>query len=122
MKIYLSHPFGGKEENREKAAEIAKFYRGIWAAEGKTDWILINPLEYLEPFDLPEWQMLHLAVNLLKTCDAVLFAPGWRKSRGCRLEHFAAKGKEIAEIPEEAAEIAAHWYGKHHVIVKRWAA
>lgn len=120
MRIYLSHPYGGKEENRERAAAIAKMYREFWAAEGK-DYEIINPLEYLEPFDLPEWLMLHLAVNLLKTCDAVLFAPGWKKSRGCRLEHFAAKGKKIAEIPEEAAEIAAHWYGKHRLIVKRVA-
>lgn len=122
-RIYLSHPYGGKEENREKAAAIAKMYREIWAAEGKTDWILINPLEYLEPLSegVPEWQMLKLAVNLLKSCDAVLFAPGWKHSRGCRLEHFAAKGKEIAEIPEEAAKIAAHWYGKHRMIVRRAA-
>ena len=124
MRIYLSHPYGGKEENRERAAAIAKFYREVWAAEGKTDWILINPLAYLEPLSegVPEYTLLKLAVNLLKSCDAVLFADGWKHSRGCRLEHFAAKGKLIAEIPAEVSEIAAHWYGKHHVLVKRWAA
>ena len=123
MRIYLSHPYGGKEENREKAAAIAKFYREVWAAEGK-DFELINPLGYLEPLSdgVPEYTLLKLAVNLLKSCDAVLFADGWKHSRGCRLEHFAAKGKLIAEIPAEVCEIAAHWYGKHHVLVKRWAA
>ena len=123
MRIYLSHPYGGKEENRERAAAIAKFYREVWQAEGK-DFELINPLEYLEPLSdgVPEYTLLKLAVNLLKSCDAVLFADGWKHSRGCRLEHFAAKGKLIAEIPAEVSEIAAHWYGKHHVLVKRWAA
>lgn len=125
MKVYLSHPYGGRQENREKAAAIAKFYRDAWAAEGKTDWILINPLEYLEPFSegVPEWQMLKLAVKLLKSCDAVLFADGWRKSRGCRLEHFAARdtGKQIAEIPAEVGEIAEHYYTKHRIIVRRAA-
>ena len=123
MRIYLSHPYGGKEENRERAAAIAKFYRELWAAEGKTDWILINPLEYLEPLSegVPEWQMLKLAVNLLKSCDAVLFADGWKHSRGCRLEHFAAKGKLIAEIPAEVSEIAERYYTRHRIIVRRAA-
>ena len=123
MRVYLSHPYGGKEENRERAAAIAKFYREVWAAEGK-DFELINPLEYLAPLSdgVPEYTLLKLAVNLLKSCDAVLFADGWKHSRGCRLEHFAAKGKLIAEIPAEVGKIAAHWYGKHHVLVKRWAA
>ncbi len=122
MRIYLSHPYGGKEENREKAAAIAKFYRELWAAEGKP-YELINPLEYLEPFSegVPEWQMLKLAVKLLKSCDAVLFADGWKHSRGCRLEHFAAKGKQIAEIPADVGEIAAHYYSKHRIIVRRAA-
>ena len=124
MRIYLSHPFGGKEENRERAAAIAKFYREAWAAEGK-DYELINPLEYLAPLSdgVQEWQMLKLAVNLLNSCDAVLFADGWRKSRGCRLEHFAARdrGKQIAEIPAEVGEIAAHYYTRHHIIVRRAA-
>lgn len=124
-KIYLSHPFNGREENREKAAAIAKFYREVWAAEGKTDWILIDPLAYLAPLSdgIPEYTMIRLAVNLLKSCDAVLFADGWKHSRGCRLEHFAARdrGKQIAEIPAEVSEIAEHYYTRHRIIVRRAA-
>ena len=122
MRIYLSHPYGGKEENRERAAAIAKFYRELWAAEGK-NYELIDPLAYLAPLSegFQEWQILKLAVNLLKSCDAVLFADGWKHSRGCRLEHFAAKGKLIAEIPAEVGEIAEHYYTRHHIIVRRAA-
>ena len=122
-KVYLSHPYGGKEENREAAAAVAKMFREIWAAEGK-DYEIVNPLEYLAPLadGFQEWEILKLAVNLLKSCDAVLFAPGWKKSRGCRMEHFAARGKEIAEIPDEIEAAAVHWYGKHHITTRRWAA
>ena len=108
VRIYLSHPYGGKEENREKAAQIAQLYRTIWDAEGKKNWELLNPIEYFEPFTgLHENTILELAVNLMETCDGVLFAPGWRRSRGCRYEHWRAhrsKGRVHyfqAEIPEE---------------------
>ena len=69
-KIYLSHPFGGLEENREAAAALAKMFREIWAAEGK-DFEIVNPIEYLAPLSegFQEWEILKLAVNLLKSCD-----------------------------------------------------
>lgn len=129
-RIYLSHPYGGFLVNREKAAALAKMYRAIWDAEGKTDWELVNPIEYFAPLaGLHENTILELAVNLMKTCDGVLFAPGWKKSRGCRYEHWKARhadGKSVkyfqAEIPAEVAEAAAHWFGKHHVFVRRLAA
>ena len=129
--IYLSHPFQGKEENREKAAALAAFYRAVWDAEGKTDWVLVDPLSYFEPLardGVDDETILMLAVALMQDCDGVLFAPGWKKSRGCRYEHFRlrhAKGlvkyfKE--EIPEEVEAAAVHWFGKHHVSVRRLAA
>lgn len=110
-RIYLSHPYGGKEENRQKAAQIAQLYRQIWAAEGKTDWEIIDPLAYFEPFTgLPEDTILDMAVTLMDTCDGVLFAPRWRKSRGCRYEHWRARRSKgrihyfQAEIPEEVVK------------------
>ena len=130
-KIYLSHPYQGREENREKAAALAAFYRAVWDAEGKSDWVLVDPLSYFEPLErdgVDDETILMMAVALMQDCDGVLFAPGWRKSRGCRYEHFRlrhAKGlvkyfKE--EIPEEVEAAAVHWYGKHHVITRRLAA
>ena len=130
-KIYLSHPYQGREENREKAAALAAFYRAVWDAEGKSDWVLVDPLSYFEPLErdgVDDETILMMAVALMQDCDGVLFAPGWRKSRGCRYEHFRlrhAKGlvkyfKE--EIPEEVEVAAVHWYGKHHVITRRLAA
>lgn len=108
VRIYLSHPFGGKEENRERAAAIAQFYREMWDSEGKENWEIINPLAYFEPFTgIPEDTILSMAATLMDTCDGVLFAPGWRRSRGCRYEHWRARRSKgrvhyyQAEIPEE---------------------
>lgn len=123
-RIYLSHPYGGNEENRAKAACLAKFYRDIWAAEGKTDWVLVNPLEELSNMrGVDDETALFAAVALMNSCDTVLFADGWKKSRGCRYEHYIAhaKGKEMAEIPAEAEKIAVHWYGRHRIVVARAA-
>ena len=123
-RIYLSHPYGGNEENREKAACLAKFYRDIWAAEGKTDWVLVNPLEELEHMKgVDDETALFAAVALMNSCDIILFADGWKKSRGCRYEHYIAhaKGTQMEHIPAEVEQIAVHWYGKHRIVVQRAA-
>jgi len=132
IRIYLSHPYGGLQENREKAAALAAFYRAIWDAEGNTDWEIVNPIEYFAPLaedGVDDETILLMAVALMNDCDGVLFAPGWKKSRGCRYEHFRARhadGKRVkyfqAEIPEEAEAAAVHWFGKHHVVTRRLAA
>ena len=106
MRVYLSHPYGRKPENKRRSKIIAKLYREMWAAEG-ADHEIINPLVELEKESErnTEPQMLALAVELLRKCDAVLFAPGWKNSRGCRMEHMAAfaDGMKICYLPEELA-------------------
>ena len=130
-RIYLSHPYGGFLENREKAAALAAFYRAVWDAEGKTDLELINPLEYFAPLaedGVDDETILMMAVSLMKDCDGVLFAPGWKHSRGCRYEHFKLRHSHKdnkyfkAEIPTEVEAAAVHWYSKHHLEVRRRAA
>lgn len=95
-KIYLSHPYGGSEKNRAAAKDVAALYRWAWASEkGKEDYQLINPLEILEPMTgrASEDKILKAAVELMRGCEAAIFCPGWKRSRGCRLEHYIA-GKE----------------------------
>lgn len=131
-RIYLSHPYGGFRENREKAAALAAFYRAVWDAEGKTDWVLVDPLSYFEPLErdgVDDETILMLAVALMQDCDGVLFAPGWKHSRGCRYEHWKARhadGKRVkyfqAEIPEEVEIAAVEWFGVRHMVTRRMAA
>lgn len=91
--IYLSHPYGGKLENRIKARRLAQIYRELFDAEGHTDWIIVNPLEELRDLEgkMSEVEILHKAVNLMHSCDEVLFAPGWLESNGCLYEHESIK-------------------------------
>lgn len=130
-RIYLSHPYGGREENREKAAALAAFYRAIWDAEGKFDWVIVDPLSYFEQMErdgVDDETILAMAVALMLDCDGVLYAPGWKKSRGCRYECLRARKTKKpvryfqAEIPEEVEITAVHWYGKHHIETRRLAA
>ena len=124
-RVYLSHPYGGSEKNRERAACLAKFYRELWDAEGKTDWVLVNPLEELENMKGVDDEIaLFTAVALMSACDEVLFADGWKRSRGCRYEHLIAhaKGKPCYEVSGDVEKIAVHWYGKHRLVVLRLAA
>ena len=51
----------------------------------------MNPLEYFAPLaedGVDDETILMMAISLMNDCDGVLFAPGWKKSRGCRYEHF----------------------------------
>ena len=131
-RIYLSHPYGGFRQNRENAAALTAFYRDVLDAEGHEDWEIINPIEYFAQMaedGVDDETILYMAVALMMDCDGVLFAPGWKKSRGCRYEHWRARhadGKRVkyfqAEIPEEIEIAASYWYGKHRIITRRRAA
>jgi hypothetical protein len=111
VRVYLSHPFGGKNENRIKAAWLAKWYREQWEQEGRSDWELVNPLDELRELDgkISEPEILQKAVDLMFSCDMVIFAPGWVHSHGCLYEHDAAlQGKMIIfHIPTEFYKGAA---------------
>ncbi len=106
MKVYLSHPFGGKEENRTDAARIANGLKSVWKYDG-VEAEVVNPLEVLKEHTgkLSEDRILKLAVGLMQGCDGVIFAPGWRRSRGCRYEHMAARRHGLPRIllDEESA-------------------
>lgn len=107
-RIYLSHPFGGNEENREKAGRISTRFSRLWAKDG--EYVIVNPLKELS--NVPEEnddKILMMAVDLMKSCDGVIFAPGWKRSRGCRLEHMIARRHNIPRIllDEDVAEVLA---------------
>ena len=110
-KIYLSHPYGWSEKNRAAAKDVAALYRWAWAGErGKEDYRLINPLEILEPWAgrMSEDEILRDAVELMRGCEAVIFCPGWKRSRGCRLEHYIAgrEGIQRVYLPEYVEDVA----------------
>lgn len=86
MKIYVSLPITGYdlEERKERASELKRRFE----REGH---------EAVTPFDL-DWEegkdyahYMGRDIEALLRCDAVYFNRGWKKSKGCCLEYWAAK-------------------------------
>lgn len=63
---------------------------------------VVTPIDFdVNPdLDKPYHELLGNDIKALMECDEVCLCPGWEKSKGCRLEHFAAKlwDKDIMEF------------------------
>ncbi|WP_300707282.1 DUF4406 domain-containing protein [uncultured Desulfovibrio sp.] len=85
MTIYLSGPMSGLPENNYPAFHAAA------ASLRRRGLRVENPAENTAPPD-ESWQgYMRLALVQLARCDAVALLPGWRQSRGARLEHCIAR-------------------------------
>ena len=86
MKVYISLPISGKDIEEVKArCEEAK------AEIIKDGHIPLSPLDLVTDYDAPYSEHMGRDIAALLECDAVMFMPGWTRSRGCRLEYQAAK-------------------------------
>lgn len=96
VKLYISQPMRGKcmtdimAERKQLVAEAA--------VELRTD-----DIEVLDTYrgaytDKPPLRLLAWALAKMADADAVIFAPGWRDARGCRIEHTVASEFEIQMI------------------------
>ena len=98
--VYLSHPFGGNEDNREDSIKIEAGLNAI-ADDGYT---LINPLNdeafarAAEEFGCNEDMILAYCEGYVSGCALVIFCNGWENSRGCRVEHRVAVENNIPRI------------------------
>ena len=86
-KIYISQPMRGRAAN-DIIAERKALIADAAAA-------LQDDVEVLDTYrgaytDKPPLRLLAWALEKMADADAVIFAPGWRDARGCRVEHFAA--------------------------------
>lgn len=84
MKIYLSIPISGKENEAREKADLIK---SKLSKDGHTP---------VSPFDIysgknPQYAD-HICYDLraMLDCDAILFCEGWEESCGCTIEHTAA--------------------------------
>lgn len=81
--IYLSGPMTG----------IAKFNYPAFnkkAKELRTTYQVINPAEMLKNPNDPWHVHLRRDIAALVKCDAIYMLPGWKESKGARLEHHIA--------------------------------
>ncbi|KMO85174.1 hypothetical protein AB840_15125 [Megasphaera cerevisiae DSM 20462] len=85
--IYISHPYGGEENNRTAVDKII-----LKLGETFPDAAYFSPLHALRrPYDFKNYDRdLDAAIEIMKRCDAVFFTGIWSESTGCREEFETA--------------------------------
>lgn len=95
-KVFISQPMNGKSENeileqREKVIEYSKSLFGddieIIDSYLKESHENARPLGYLAE-----------SLNLLSKANVAVFAKGWEKARGCRIEHECSLEYDIPTV------------------------
>lgn len=91
MKIMISQPMRGKTEEqvRNEREELVK------QLESKGHEVIDTVLDLSD--DKSPIYYLSKSIELLDKADAVVFMPGWKEARGCRIEYSIANeyGKYI---------------------------
>lgn len=85
-KIYISGPISGRDlqDRRRTFAAVAEdIYR--------MGDIPVNPLDNGIPESFPWAEHMRRDLQMLLKCSAVCMLPGWKRSRGARLEHHVAE-------------------------------
>ena len=92
--IYVAHPYGGDEENKQKVEEIIK--RLVKDNPGN---LYISPIHCTGFYyhDVTYEKGMEYCFKLLDMCDTLLLCGDWKKSTGCCMEYgyAVATGKEI---------------------------
>lgn len=87
-KIYISQPMRGRSTDdiiTERKALVADA-----AVALQTDQVEVLDTYFNSYTNKPPLRLLAMALEKMADADAVIFAPGWRDARGCRVEHLAA--------------------------------
>jgi hypothetical protein len=83
MKIFISGPMTGYENwNFPAFNEAAERFH-------EAGYQVINPAKFYESIDMTpiQWEeAMRQAIKLMVDCDAIAMLPGWRKSKGARIE------------------------------------
>jgi hypothetical protein len=84
-RIYIAGPMTGKPDYNFPA------FRAAAERLQRAGWEAVNPAEnFGGRTDLPRDSYLRADIELLLRCDAMAMLPGWRDSRGARLEYLLA--------------------------------
>ena len=86
--VYISHPFGGDENNLNKVENII-----IKAHESYPNYLFISPCHTFSfLYDKTDYEKgLSMCLYLLQFCDECWICGDWKSSRGCRAENEFCK-------------------------------
>ena len=87
-KIYISQPMRGRENDAIMAERKALIADAAVAL--RTDELEVLDTYFNGYTGKPPLRLLGMSLEKMADADAVIFAPGWRDARGCRVEHLAA--------------------------------
>lgn len=93
-KVFVSQPMRGRAEEeilaeRDWIIQVAHAYLG-------DDVTMINNFTKLDC--MAPVECLGDSISMMATADLVVFAPGWRKARGCKIERMVAKEYKIPTL------------------------
>lgn len=94
-KIYISQPMQGKTAS-EILAERKRLIADAAVALREDELKVLDTL--FTDQDASPLGMLAKGLALMAEADAVIFAPGWKDARGCRVEHLAAAEYDLKII------------------------
>lgn len=95
-KLFISQPMRGKSDAEILSARFDAMdaAREICGEEVE----VIDSFFQNAPVDARPLWFLGKSLELLSAADIAYFAPGWKESRGCRIEHECAKAYGIPQI------------------------
>lgn len=86
--LYIAHPYGGDESNKEKVQTYLKMLQ-----EKYPEKTLFSPLHNwgYAPYDKEhQHKPMKDCLEVLQRCNALILCGNWRESRGCNQEYAAA--------------------------------
>ena len=88
-RIFISQPMRGRSDAEIEAERksIAAFMQEI---AGDNIEVIPSFFHGKDREMLKPMRLLGMAIELLSDADTAIFAPGWEKGRGCRIEHECA--------------------------------
>jgi nucleoside 2-deoxyribosyltransferase len=96
-KVYVAHPYGGEEENKQKVEEIIK-----QLIQNNPDTLYVSPIHCTGFYyhDVTYEKGMEYCFKLLDMCDRLLLCGDWKHSTGCCMEYgyAVARRKDISYL------------------------